>query len=400
MPKPKSANTAGLLGIFAGAAGGHDWYLGRTMRALIHIGISVLAIICICVGSAIYHGNSLSVISGIVSPATQTWLNIGLAIFVGNVIWSEVEGFILIIQGEAGLARRGLAVVDPTARPTLSPKTKKKLIFGSLIGVGAVALIGIICLIVSLVTRVDYGETYRTAKELHPYLRDIYDGTQCRNVITYADSTAIPTKTYEKYLAECRELIDGDNGLIDKLGQTAGIRRDAELSSLYDDFKRAYTSAVPSFSELEQALKAYQSFHEFYLAAKRLNTKSTQKQIAAAANFLAESGNEDLKAYGKTWQSAFENYITAYQDYQADETADRNSEVYKAMIKARSTYEDVNSDMPNLSKVTGLGITSGATTMYRAFRKLNDQIRDAYAKHYNHNSGDCSESSNGSVYCP
>ena len=106
----KSATTAGLLGIFLGAVGAHDWYLGNKTKGIIHV----------CLASS---GIVLSIIASVVLPtalsyrALLTWGTViallgGLACLVmaGNGIWGFVEGIIILAQGDAGLARK-MAIV-------------------------------------------------------------------------------------------------------------------------------------------------------------------------------------------------------------------------------------------------------------------------------------------------
>lgn len=400
MSKPKSANTAGLLGIFTGFAGGHEWYLGRPMRALLHVGVSVLAIVCFIVSAAIFYSNRLAVATGILPSNASVWAYIGLTIFVLGALWSAVEGFIFLIQGEAGLARRGLAVLDPAARPTLSPKAKQRILLFSGIGVGGILLIIMLTVLISSITRIDYGEAYRIAKDLHTHVRELYDDTKCHNVMAYVDSTSTSEKTYASYLETCREFITDDNQLVDKLGQTAAIRRNSELQEKYTIFREAYLKAIPDNSEFEKSLKIYETMHNFYLATAGLNAESSAKQISAAADVLKNSSSAELQEFGAEWEKYYNAYAAAYKAYQDDPEANKDSDLYTAMTKARTEYQDWLDDAASdLNKLADLSL-SDTSTMYRAFRNLNDLIRDTYAENYNYGSGDCSENvSTGKVYC-
>lgn len=107
----KSATTAGLLGIFLGSVGAHDWYLGNKTKGIIHV----------CLASS---GVVISIIASVVLPAALsyrallTWgalitILAGLSglIMFGNGVWGLVEGIIILSQGDAGLARKGYAVM-------------------------------------------------------------------------------------------------------------------------------------------------------------------------------------------------------------------------------------------------------------------------------------------------
>lgn len=108
----KSATTAGLLGIFLGAVGAHDWYLGNKSKGILHV--------CL-VGSGVL----LMIVADAILPAVMSWralitfawlftiLNgLALIVMMGNGIWGFVEGIVILTQGDAGLARKGYAVAN------------------------------------------------------------------------------------------------------------------------------------------------------------------------------------------------------------------------------------------------------------------------------------------------
>ncbi len=108
----KSSVVAGILGVFLGAFGGHDWYLGNTKKAITHV--------CLCVGGLILLMLSLilaSIFDGITALRLLS-VCIEAAAFViilGNGIWGFVEGVIIIAQGDPGLAAKGYKVAVPAS---------------------------------------------------------------------------------------------------------------------------------------------------------------------------------------------------------------------------------------------------------------------------------------------
>lgn len=105
----KSSVVAGLLGIFLGGFGAHDWYLGDKKKGAIHV----------CLFAA---GLVIAIIVGILT-ASMSWYTIykmewlfGLLGFLytilicGNSIWGFVEGIIILVKGDAGLAAKGYKV--------------------------------------------------------------------------------------------------------------------------------------------------------------------------------------------------------------------------------------------------------------------------------------------------
>lgn len=109
----KSATTAGLLGIFLGAFGAHNWYLGEKGKGIAHV--------CMMSGGLI-----VNIVAGIVLPSVLSFSALltaaGILAILGGVavlamsasgIWGFVEGIIILTQGDAGLARKGYAVAGP-----------------------------------------------------------------------------------------------------------------------------------------------------------------------------------------------------------------------------------------------------------------------------------------------
>ncbi len=113
----KSSVTAGILGVFLGAFGGHDWYLGNTKKAITHV--------CLCVGGLILLmlGLILTNLANDLPPLRVLFICLIVAayvIIVGNGVWGFIEGIIIIAQGDAGLAAKGYKVAVP-ATQTMAP---------------------------------------------------------------------------------------------------------------------------------------------------------------------------------------------------------------------------------------------------------------------------------------
>ena len=96
---PKSATTAGLLGIFLGAFGAHNWYLGEKGKGIAHV--------CMMSGGVI-----VEIIAGAVLPNVlnltmliqMAWLFTILTAIAGlamsaSGIWGLVEGIVILSQG-------------------------------------------------------------------------------------------------------------------------------------------------------------------------------------------------------------------------------------------------------------------------------------------------------------
>lgn len=113
----KSSSIAGLLGVFLGAFGGHDWYLGNTKKAITHI--------CLCVGGVMMLMIGLILRNLLRDIPALDLLSIcvmiaAYIIIVGNGIWGFIEGVTILAQGDAGLAAKGYQVAAP-AMPGAMP---------------------------------------------------------------------------------------------------------------------------------------------------------------------------------------------------------------------------------------------------------------------------------------
>lgn len=115
---PKSASTAGLLGIFLGSFGAHCWYLGDKKKGIIHVSLigaaALLGIISFIVmpkdvysmAAAALGGSPGFAIAGILSALAGV-------VASGNAIWGAIEGIMILSHGDAGLAAKGYRVNEP-----------------------------------------------------------------------------------------------------------------------------------------------------------------------------------------------------------------------------------------------------------------------------------------------
>ncbi|MDO4508196.1 MAG: TM2 domain-containing protein [Candidatus Saccharibacteria bacterium] len=120
MQNTKSATTAGLLGLFLGAFGGHNWYLGDNKKGIIHCSMAGAGILLIIIGNILYN-NAISSFSGIMAlyGGGFVWQSIlmyvGWALVGASEVWGAVEGIQILSAGDAGLAAKGYAVATPQA---------------------------------------------------------------------------------------------------------------------------------------------------------------------------------------------------------------------------------------------------------------------------------------------
>lgn len=113
----KSATTAGLLGIFLGAFGAHNWYLGEKNKGIAHICMMAGGILVEVVASIILP-NVLS-FSVLLTAASILGVLGGIAsiAMTASGIWGLVEGIQILVGGDAGLAAKGFPVASAMSQP-------------------------------------------------------------------------------------------------------------------------------------------------------------------------------------------------------------------------------------------------------------------------------------------
>lgn len=113
----KSATTAGLLGIFLGAFGAHNWYLGEKNKGIAHICMMAGGILVEVVASIILP-NVLS-FSALLTAASILGVLGGIAsiAMTASGIWGLVEGIQILVGGDAGLAAKGFPVASAMPQP-------------------------------------------------------------------------------------------------------------------------------------------------------------------------------------------------------------------------------------------------------------------------------------------
>lgn len=290
----------------------------------------------------------------------------------------------------------GMAPMNP--KPSMDPAKKKKIITGVCVGVGAVVAAIVAVVVIALVTRVDYSESYKVAKELKTKVYNIYQDYDCEYAAEYAKSAYVSEKTYNGYVEGCKTVSDGAEDLVAKLGETAGVKKDKEIKAAFEAFQKSLTEVMPDQAELEESLKIYEAWHRFIVLKDDLRGTSAESEVRTAANALINSGNETLKTYGEGWLTVTLAYTQAYQAYYNASYSDPNKSELRTEMNNKQT-EQKNWVAANQPDVAEMGKISSAskTTMYNDYTKLYNLIRDTYADNYD-DSGECSELF-GVVYC-
>ncbi|MDO4508197.1 MAG: hypothetical protein Q4B65_02325 [Candidatus Saccharibacteria bacterium] len=279
----------------------------------------------------------------------------------------------------------------PPKQP-MDPAKKKKIILWSSIAAGVVVLGVVIAVVLVMILKVDYRESYLKAKDMDEKIYDIYYSYDCDDAVSYVDSTYIDGEEYEKYITECKALGDGVGTMVEDLGKTSGVAKNSEIKAQYDKFKAAYDKVLPGAEELAAKLDVYKAWHEYALLVDELSSEDPDEDFTAAANALINSGNDVLKAYGEGWLEKVLNYIHAYNAwYDAKWNDPKYDEYYDAYTRADEEFDDYREEnRPDLEEIAPLNF-SDASEMYEEWNKLTGLIADNYEKNYNSGSGDCME---------
>jgi TM2 domain-containing membrane protein YozV len=108
----KSSVAAGLLGIFLGAFGAHNWYLGEKKKGLIHVALTGGGFILIMLSAVMVALTAKVPFMGFFFGFLMFLSYIAI---MGSGIWGFVEGIIILVQGDAALAAKGYTVAAPVA---------------------------------------------------------------------------------------------------------------------------------------------------------------------------------------------------------------------------------------------------------------------------------------------
>lgn len=420
MQKVKSATAAGLLGIFLGQYGAHNWYLGKKVLGIIHVALAATGLILAMIAVVIIASMNEFRLAVYGPPAyVVIMFVIAYLILFGNAIWGLVEGIILLAKGDAGLQAQGYTtalgagaqtttkatVKTASTKPTtanppkpLDQKTKKKIIMWACIGGGVFVALSVIAIIFSLVFKINYGESYRKAKDVQEELSELNSNmSSCSRVVSYVNSTWTNEKTYNEYVSKCLDALDYDGSTVAELGNTSGVKRDKDIKAQYDKFKKAYDKAMPNTSDVENTLKTYKAWHTFIIySSAASNSIQDDEAYRKAAEALKESGNDVLIEYAEGWLKYALAYSQSYRTYMSSDSKS-SSAARSAMSEARTKFRSyINQNEPDIVDIVEFepGDMSDA---YTAFNKLYGMISDAYEENYD-GKGDCLEIFDA-VYC-
>ncbi len=405
MKKPKTPLFAGLLGISLGFAGVHDFYSGKYKRAIAHLLTFAFGMILLF-AAAIVDTTTLGTFRRTWygdSAIMQVLYILAYFVLACTIIWGEVDGYHILMSGK--IAESDHAKVQSNKESKIATpeglarkaQKRKKLQLALGIVAGALVVIGVGSGIAYVVFHIDYGESYRIARDLRGKLADVYKDNSCADVIELASNKQITNSNYETYIDNCQSFAGDKNELINLLGDSSAIRKNEELRQLFETFQSSYQAALPRFSGLDKQLELYRAWHEYIILLDPLNADSEREDFQAAADVLIKTGNKTLVDFATEWLRLALEYRAANTDYWAPGAGDAE---FEALETARDNYSDfLMNEAPDITEVADLDF-DGMNAMVGNFTKLYNAIAKAYEEHYDYDSGDCDELYNKNVLCP
>ena len=275
------------------------------------------------------------------------------------------------------------------------PKKKRRMITMIIVG-ATVRVVGGTALIMSITAlNIDYGISYRVAKELRIKIQKMRSEYECQKVLDYVDSAYTTMGAFNEYVEGCRTVGDDSTSLVEELGLTDAVRRDDEVALRYDVFKGAYEAAVSGGEDLNATLELYTIWHNWIIASAGMGNGKwdiPDSDLQAAANILINSGDEALKSYGEGWLSRLQEAAQAYRDYYVAGYDAENKEQLRVDMedKKKGFTEYEAQKRPNIKELKVLE-TADTAKLYTRFEDMYDYIRRAYQEHYQKGSNDCKE---------
>lgn len=104
----KSAEVAGILGIVLGGIGAMDFYLENYRKVAVHVGLLMLSLALIVVDVLVLPLACATADDFAGCAGLRVMLEVATTgIILGNFLWGVVEGIVILIRGDDGLAQKG-----------------------------------------------------------------------------------------------------------------------------------------------------------------------------------------------------------------------------------------------------------------------------------------------------
>ncbi len=282
--------------------------------------------------------------------------------------------------------------ITPTGFDDMGQKKNKKNMIIAIAIAGVVVLGGIIALI-ALLSRssVDYAKLKENVSVFFEDLSNYMDRSNCSRVNSnFSDTYATSVEAYNSYIEDCKTDSKEINEALNKFESENNLSGDSELKSLFDKFKASFNENAPSSDKLESTLKAYEAVHNYLASVRKLDLygdkAASVEDFSKAADYLINSGNESLSAYGNDLVQQYTNLSSLYQEYQTareaflnnpSDDAQQSSAAFEAYSNALSDFKYDNYEKLKLSN-NGVHLTdssdSGNGSIYNTFEDFINYI--------------------------
>lgn len=288
--------------------------------------------------------------------------------------------------------------VVPPKKP-MDPKTKKMIII-ICSAVGGLLILGIAALIIlPIILKVDYEQTYDLAESANDIRYDIQNSDSCGGVTSYVNSSYQTESTYEKYVSECKGDLAAFKESIEKLAGSSGVQRDDDIKKEWEEFKTSYDAAMPAYEKL---IDVYSDWHTFVAGWSEATDDSdwwdsmSESKVQSLTSALTSSDIAAFKKYGEGFASARWKQISARQAYQTayeayydasysspNKTALRNDmnakyEVYRGAERDFQDYVKNVPDVKSMEDLVGVDLDKSDNQFLTKFGDVYSEISAKY----------------------
>ncbi len=290
----------------------------------------------------------------------------------------------------------------PKEKKPMDPKKKKRIIIWSCV-IGGVLIAGIVtAILIIMLTKVDYKESYEIATKLEDPMSDFYKNyNYCNYAVEYVDDDYPSEESFSEYIADCKKAISIDTiDLVKKLGETSGIAKDNDLKTLYNQFNELFAKAIGNANaDSIKNLDIYDSWHKFMYKSDSFSIKyytNTSELVDKVANYAINSGNDTLKSFGETWKTkasdlletikSYKNGDIRYSEY--DSKVDEFDDWYEKNVPKVSELLPFNFDGDKYDVDEAWEILESAIKIKSGNEANNSSVLNNYNDYYNDDSSD------------
>jgi hypothetical protein len=244
--------------------------------------------------------------------------------------------------------------------------------------------------------KTDYSETYLAARELKNEMQKLRSDASCDKVVEYVSNQYTTNEVYNEYVNACRKIAEGVNeGVIVKVGDTAGVLKDEEVRRRYETMKSALIVAKGENEGVNGVLKKYSIWHEWVKAEAAGNNAYQESwpdtDMKKAVEILKSSEVEEFVKYGQDWYKYKKAAADASNAYYHKKPDELSTDLHNEMKMRQDEFNKWKKE--NKIEIIGLFPLELVDTakLYAKFEEFYNYTRKIYEKKYNSVKGGCKE---------